>query len=98
VLAGPEPEEVTLPVDHDRQGKVRGRLAAFPSLLHPQRVNEDDRIHLVQRTRLPFSHALQHLVITKIVSLETAAPYASARCTEISPAVRPLADSDNTMQ
>ena len=35
-------------------------------------------------------------VIRVTVSLETSAPYTSAKCALISPVVRPLADSDST--
>jgi hypothetical protein len=35
-------------------------------------------------------------VIRVTVSLETSAPYTSAKCAEISPVVKPLADSDST--
>jgi hypothetical protein len=35
-------------------------------------------------------------VIAVIRSLDTSAPYTSARCAQISPWVRPLADSDTT--
>ena len=36
-------------------------------------------------------------VMVEMVSLDTWAPYTSARCAEISPVVSPLADSDSTM-
>ncbi len=36
-------------------------------------------------------------VMVEMVCLETWAPYTSARCAEISPCVRPLADSDKTI-
>ncbi|MDQ0956362.1 hypothetical protein QFZ66_000240 [Streptomyces sp. B4I13] len=62
-VAGPQPEDVPPALDSDRQGHVNGPVGHRPITdLHVDGVNEDHGIDGVERSVLPFGHALENLV------------------------------------
>lgn len=62
-VAGPQPEDVPTAVHRDGQGDVDGPVGDLPVPdLHMDTVNEDHRIHDVERPVLPLAQALHHPV------------------------------------
>jgi hypothetical protein len=62
-IAGPQPEDVPVAVHRHRQGDVDGSVRDLPvPHFHRDTVDEDRRIHRIQRPVLPLGHALDHPV------------------------------------
>ncbi len=62
-VAGPQPEDVPPALDSDRQGHVNGPVGYRPVTdLHVDSVNKDHGIDGVERSVLPFGHAVEDLV------------------------------------
>ncbi len=92
-------QDVPLTVDGDADDHIH-RLVPDLTIadLHHDRVDEDHRIDPVHgRLNHSVISSTTLSVILEIVSLEIDAPYTSAKCAEISPVVKPLAVSDNTI-
>ncbi len=62
-VTDPQPQDVPLPVHRDAQGDVDRPIGDTAIAdLHLDRVDENDRVHRIQRPRLPGPKALQHPV------------------------------------